>query len=586
MSPKLKILDVVVRRLKERKSPFLGELYGILRNDYLIILSFVLKYTEEQNESKYQISENNFPTEVDLYGVVNCSQHLQKYEKNLPLDVKNIFQDVVVSDNPVLLNYGYLEKDNNVRAFFYKNGTATECSYDVLEESEIWKLFVVIHLHIPVNFICCNSAKNKEEFMTKFTKKISSGSAMFHIEDSDVYLTSSNADGMCEDQDVGDVLCKEEPALSPLTMYLKNIPESKTPVIIDINTLMKTTCGKLNENSPKRALAIQHVTKNFEGIQGCLRLDSLILFQRDRSEKYLYNALVDSVCRTMRLMKRSFFLHDNIVPEIHHFYPTNLAHFVTLVYPNNVKDDDFTDTRKYVHSKFNLPCDVPLFRRNNVFAFTEKKISVQQLMNVHEGLAPSGVNGTPSIVQGNYLYYHYTHGNTNDSGWGCAYRSLQTLFSWYKLQGWTDRKVPTLTEIQQVLVDIKDKPKTFVGSRQWIGSLEVSFVLDTLINVTCRVLNVQQGESVAEYSHDLANHFKKHGTPVMIGGGVLAHTILGVDINDENDVVKFLVLDPHYTGPDQLSTIQSKGWVGWKNPDFWKQDSFYNLCMPYRKIGV
>lgn len=42
-------------------------------------------------------------------------------------------------------------------------------------------------------------------------------------------------------------------------------------------------------------------------------------------------------------------------------------------------------------------------------------------------------------------------------------------------------------------------------------------MLDTLINVTCRVLNVQQGESVAEYSHDLANHFKKHGTPVMIG---------------------------------------------------------------------
>lgn len=45
----------------------------------------------------------------------------------------------------------------------------------------------------------------------------------------------------------------------------------------------------------------------------------------------------------MRLMKRSFFLHDNIVPEIHHFYPTNLAHFVTLVYPNNVKDDDFSE---------------------------------------------------------------------------------------------------------------------------------------------------------------------------------------------------------------------------------------------------
>lgn len=53
---------------------------------------------------------------------------------------------------------------------------------------------------------------------------------MFHIKDSDVYLTSSNADGMCEDQDVGDVLCKEDPALSPLTTYLKNIPESKVSI--------------------------------------------------------------------------------------------------------------------------------------------------------------------------------------------------------------------------------------------------------------------------------------------------------------------------------------------------------------------
>lgn len=117
----------------------------------------------------------------------------------------------------------------------------------------------------------------------------------------------------------------------------------------------------------------------------------------------------------MKLMKRSFFLHENILPEIYRFYPSNLAHFVTLVYPHNVSDDDLSeymvasdsvvfshsqslivfvlfiaDTRKYVHSKFNLPCDVPLFRRNNAFRFTEKKNPLQQLLNVHEGLAPSG----------------------------------------------------------------------------------------------------------------------------------------------------------------------------------------------------
>lgn len=172
------------------------------------------------------------------------------------------------------------------------------------------------------------------------------------------------------------------------------------------------------------------------------------------------------------------------------------------------------------------------FHRENRFYETSSLINELNFVSV---------DGTQSIVQGNYLYYHYTHNNMNDSGWGCAYRSLQTIFSWYKLvpnlmcfflkscpsfiivvryfrlQGWTDREVPTLPEIQQVLVDIKDKAKSFVGSRQWIGSLEVSFVLDELLNVACRVLNVKKGESLADVAQELANHFRKHGSPVMIG---------------------------------------------------------------------
>ncbi len=67
---------------------------------------------------------------------------------------------------------------------------------------------------------------------------------------------------------------------------------------------------------------------------------------------------------------------------------------------------------------------------------------------------------------------------------------------------------------------------------------------------------------------------------------MLAHTILGVDIDDESDAVKFLVLDPHYTGTDNITSVQNKGGIGWKTADFWKKDAFYNLCLPYRKIGV
>lgn len=42
------------------------------------------------------------------------------------------------------------------------------------------------------------------------------------------------------------------------------------------------------------------------------------------------------------------------------------------------------------------------------------------------------------------------------------------------------------------------------------------------------------------------------------GGGVLAHTILGVDFNDVTGDLKFLILDPHYTGAEDLKVILDK----------------------------
>ena len=45
---------------------------------------------------------------------------------------------------------------------------------------------------------------------------------------------------------------------------------------------------------------------------------------------------------------------------------------------------------------------------------------------------------------------------------------------------------------------------------------------------------------------------------ILLGGGVLAHTILGVCYNDQTGEIKFLVLDPHYTGKDDTNTIINK----------------------------
>ena len=76
----------------------------------------------------------------------------------------------------------------------------------------------------------------------------------------------------------------------------------------------------------------------------------------------------------------------------------------------------------------------------------------------------------------------------------------------------------------------------------------------------------------------------------MIGGGVLAYTLLGVHFDPETGECAFLILDPHYTGAESLGKIQGGQWVAWKRlggsaaagGDLFRADSFYNLLCPQR----
>ena len=104
--------------------------------------------------------------------------------------------------------------------------------------------------------------------------------------------------------------------------------------------------------------------------------------------------------------------------------------------------------------------------------------------------------------------------------------------------------------------------------------------------MTCKVLTVSSGAAVPEHARVLAAHFDAHGTPVMVGGGVLAYTLLGVDWNERSGEVAFLILDPHYVGADDAAAIVP-AWCGWKRaPDVFVQDAFYNFCCPQRPQAI
>ncbi|XP_077529043.1 UFM1 specific peptidase 1 isoform X4 [Haemaphysalis longicornis] len=105
------------------------------------------------------------------------------------------------------------------------------------------------------------------------------------------------------------------------------------------------------------------------------------------------------------------------------------------------------------------------------------------LENVHEGMEPPPGADCVAYVKGKYDYYHYGCDGVDDRGWGCGYRTLQTLCSWVvhqRCQAGQEpaRAVPSISEIQAALVSLGDKEPGFQGSRDWIGSTEVFLCLD------------------------------------------------------------------------------------------------------------
>ena len=169
-----------------------------------------------------------------------------------------------------------------------------------------------------------------------------------------------------------------------------------------------------------------------------------------------------------------------------------------------------------------------------------------------------------------------------------------SIISWYRLQGYTTLPNPTHYEIQKTLVEhCGQDPTNLLGKPMWLGSQDLAYYLEHALGVTCKTEMFNTGDDVASGSRKLAHHFETQGTPIMIGGGELAFTLLGVDFDERTGDTRYLIMDPHYEGADDLSRIRPK-WVGWKaadslthlNTKLFKSDTFYAFCLPMRPSDI
>ncbi|CAF0745280.1 unnamed protein product [Adineta steineri] len=195
------------------------------------------------------------------------------------------------------------------------------------------------------------------------------------------------------------------------------------------------------------------------------------------------------------------------------------------------------------------------------------------------------VDETIDVVQGTLSFYHYKCDGQDDRGWGCGYRTLQTICSWVinTKNDCSSSTVPSITKIQEVLVDLEDKPASFIKSNQWIGTCEAAMILSQLYDVDCKILHISNGDDILNNLNIIAKHFREFGSPIMMGGDAdgASKCILGVRSNKQ-----LLILDPHYSGLNftSIDQLRKLPYLKWYNvPNDFVSSSFYNLCLPQLK---
>ncbi|KAJ8922664.1 hypothetical protein NQ315_007696 [Exocentrus adspersus] len=587
MKPLIKISESVIKRLSKAKEPCFGKLAGTCSQNTFVVLGLHV-----DNETDLF---NSYPGEVYCCGVFQINDD-GTFDEDRVLQSVHV---VDVTDSPIFISCK-LGAPNEIVVRIVSNDHIEELEYLTVSEQDIYSQFVHIRLKGEIPLKCEVSLESIQEAFQKVIKTVSSGEVVFTIPKTNVFLFGgANEDstvGIDSERKVVDML--EESNETVEGIQKKKKTQSFKLDILDINILKRVTRNTEDSATNQHAPLCILEKKAAKALDTMLCIDFLSVIYREGKVANLYEILIETTVRYLKLYESSLmsyfvtyvsdiaYIAEVSRLETFHFYPTECGHFLTLLYPTSETENSLKKQRELLHKQLLLDVVTPMFRRGNRYKFKIENPNSGPLLNPHEGVKPTDNGGTIALVKGKYEYYHYCQNKMDDNGWGCAYRSLQTLASWYKLQGYVDREVPSYKEIQKCLVDIGDKPASFIDSRQWIGSTEVNFVLNTLLGITCKILYVSSGEDMAMKGPELVNHFLNQGSPIMIGGGVLAHTILGVDYNQQTGDIRFLILDPHYTGGEDLHVIQNKGWCGWKTVDFWDKSAYYNMCLPQVPRGV
>jgi hypothetical protein len=512
----IKKISLNFQRLKNLKNECGGGLFGLMYSKNLVILGFDLESSDKLNFKKMQ---DNFPTEIDLCGLFKFGEC-----SDAEAHMQEILSCVDITDNPILLKCNREGDNFDLQASQYRNGKLESIEYEILSEEAIYKQFFYARLIGYIELAADKCEQSIESEFLSLRKRLASGNVLFQVQtpnsSSRIFFNTNNIVGLNQEAYLSELLELTKPKKSE-EGGKKSKKSDQTPTdfsVVNINCLIK----KSDENERNQRTTLNFILEK-KRLLIPIKIDTIAALHLNTKATALYDILIESLCRTLRLIEENVLEQferkrgkEISVPSTFHFKPDNFGHFYTCIYADSIPDDDedSKSKRRELHQQLGIQLLKPVFRRANNYQFDAFNSSL--LINPHIGLRQTVADGKQSLVQGKYTYHHYMQDNFNDDGWGCAYRSLQTLCSWFRFQGYTEAKVPSHEDIQRYLVKVGDKQSNFINSRQWIGSTEVGMCLNGFMNVDSRIMHVSSGAELGSKGSELAYHFESQGTPIMV----------------------------------------------------------------------
>jgi len=406
MSTKILVFSTLIQRL-EKYSGSRVALYGIKSKKSVTIVTFI----EQNREGEY---ENILPAGLEHVGIFTLSL------------------DEVNDGNTIAL----IKNGKKLECFQLVNESFKQVGFKTVENLEL----ATLRVRTKIPFFFSSLADETDAFLEKLLDKINSDAAAFLLDKSRVVLTcsgdKSDIQGAPQDVSVEELVQYAHDEDEENTVRESNkVQDKQLPIYFKM--YWASVAEDPATGVPQCSPLIYHQRRSQPVLCLSLTFDTLSVIPWSDPAENIGPILCMSLTRQLKLFVEDLkeqLSHMPIteiqIPKIFHFLPDSLQHYITLAYHPDKSEESLENYRKEVHQWCDLSLDRPIFRRGNRHWFPEDFSSQRQLINTHVGLNLKG--DEVSLVKGRYAYHHYMQDKFDDNGWGCAYRSLQSIISWFK----------------------------------------------------------------------------------------------------------------------------------------------------------